>query len=39
MPAYHPPYTIIKRQLRLVGEVCERSGRWGGRELPLSPQL
>ena len=40
MPApYHPPFTITPRQLTLVGEICERIGRWGGRELPLSPQL
>jgi Fic family protein len=36
---YHPPFTITPRQLTLVGEICERIGRWGGREFPLSPQL
>lgn len=36
---YHPPFTITPRQLTLVGEICERIGRWGGRDLPLSPQL
>lgn len=36
---YHPPFTITPRQLTLVGEICERIGRWGGLDLPLSPQL
>lgn len=40
MPApYQPPFTITPRQLMLVAEICERIGRWGGRELALSPQL
>lgn len=36
---YHPPITITPRQLTRVGEICERIGRWVGRDLPLSPQL
>ncbi len=36
---YHPPFTITPRQLTLVGEICERIGRWGGGDLSLSPQL
>lgn len=40
MPApYHPPFTITPRQLTRVGEICERIGRWGGRDVSLSPQL
>ena len=40
MPApYQPPFTITPRQLTLVAEICERTGRWGGRDLALSPQL
>jgi Fic family protein len=38
-PPYHPPFTITPPQLTLVGEICERIGRWGGRDLSLSPQL
>jgi hypothetical protein len=36
---HHSPFTITPRQLTLVGEICERIGRWGGRDLALSPQL
>ncbi len=36
---YQPPFTITPRQLTLVAEICERIGRWGGRDLSLSPQL
>lgn len=36
---YHPPFTITPRQITLVGEICERIGRWGGRGVSLSPQL
>ena len=40
MPApYSPPFTITPRQLNLVGEICERIGRWGGGGSSLSPQL
>lgn len=40
MPSpYHPPFTITPRQLTRVGEICERIARWGGRDLPLFPQL
>lgn len=40
MPApHHPPFTLTPRQVTLVAEICERIGRWGGRGLPLSPQL
>ena len=36
---YHPPFTITPRLLTWVGEICERIGRWGRRDFPLSPQL
>ena len=36
---YDPPFNITPRQLTLVGEICERIGQWGERDLPLSPQL
>ena len=36
---YNPSFTITPRQLTLVGEICERIGQWGERDLPLSPQL
>jgi hypothetical protein len=36
---YHPPFTFTSRQVSLVAEICERIGRWGGRILPLYPQL
>jgi Fic family protein len=36
---YQPPFTITPRQLTLVGEICERIGKWGSADLSLSPQL
>ncbi len=36
---YYPPFTLTPRQVTLVAEICERIGRWGGRDSPLSPQL
>ena len=36
---YHPPFTLTPRQVTFVAEIYERIGRWGGRDLPLSPQL
>jgi hypothetical protein len=36
---YHPPPTLTPCQVTLVAEICERIGRWSGRDLPLSPQL
>jgi Fic family protein len=37
--SYQPPFTLTTSQLNLVAEICERIGRWGGRDSPLSPQL
>lgn len=40
MPAsYQPAFSITQNQLNLVAEICERIGRWGGRDSPLSPHL
>jgi hypothetical protein len=36
---YHPPFTLTPRQLTLMAEICERIGRRGGGDVPLSPQL